>query len=129
MTTVTTQQAETVLALVAEWLGRKGLGTPHCPEGRALDDYVQHTDDGSPCLTATFGPAPTGKDAAWNALGPQLVMDWDWSGTPTPTILLEGGPYEWAYDCSFWVQEQLHTMGLRLYVEPYACYALSIYPG
>lgn len=29
---------------------------------------------------------------------PVLIMDWDWTGYgPTPSIIWEGGPFEWAH--------------------------------
>jgi hypothetical protein len=74
------------------------------------------------------GPAPTGSDAAYRALGPQLVSDWDWPGKPTPTILLEGGPEEWAVYASHdeELRDQLRAVGV--WTEPYAGYALCLYP-
>ena len=129
MTTVTQKQAEAVLAAAAAWLGKKGLGALICPKGRDLDIVGNHVDDGSECLFVTVGPAPTGADAAYRALGSQLVMDWDWSGKPTPTILLEGGPGEWAYDSCSAIQKAMDAAKIPVYVEPYACYALSIYPN
>jgi|688.fasta_scaffold22638_6 hypothetical protein len=103
MTTVTEPSANLVLQLVAEWLGKA---------------------DGME------GPAPTGREAAFQGLGPQLNLGWDWpSSGPTPTVLLEGGGhYEWALDCCSWVQEQLNARKVPVYVEPYAGYALCIYP-
>ena len=128
-TKVTQKQAEAVLAAAAEWLGKKGLGTLICPDGRDLDIVGDHKDDGSECPNLKVGPAPTGKDAAYRALGPDLVLDWDWPGEPTPTILLEGGPGEWAYDSSPAIQRALDAKGIKVYVEPFACYALCIYPA
>ncbi len=75
------------------------------------------------------GPAPTGETEARFATGPQLVPDWDWpSSGPTPTVLLEGGPEEWAYYASAdkGVQQQLRDLGL--WPEPYASYALCLHP-
>lgn len=96
-----TQQAKT-LALVAAWMGKHGM-----------------TDDGS--------PAPTGKDAAYQALGPMLVPDWDWpSGGPTPTILT-GGMDDWAYEVSGDIAFCEATKRLGVFAEPYASYALSLY--
>lgn len=54
-------------------------------------------------------------------------LDWDWPGKPTPTILWEGGPYEWAYDESDRLQQAAAKRGL--WVEPYASYALCVYPA
>ena len=102
MSTVTERRATLVLNLCAEWIGK----------AQGLD-----------------GPAPTGSEAAWHALGPELNLGWDWpSSGPTPTVLLEGGPYDWACDCCSWVQAQLDARKVPVYVEPYAGYALCIYP-
>lgn len=100
---VAERHAELVLRLVAEWLGpRMGFD----------------------------GPAPTGRDAAYTASGPMLNMAWDWpSSGPAPTVLLEGGPYDWAADCCADVQQRLDTLGAPVYVEPYSGWALCIYPG
>jgi len=121
---VTQKQAEATLATVAAWLGTKGMGTPKCPKGREVDDHLNHVDDGSECLFVTFGPAPTGQDAAYRGLGPELVMD----RNDHPTVLLEGGPYDWAIDCTYEVQAVLDRKRVNVYVEPYAGYALSIFP-
>jgi len=53
--------------------------------------------------------------------GPTLVMDWDWTGTPTPTVIWEGGPHDWAVEIEnvFWP--------FGVFVEPYSGWALSIY--
>lgn len=129
MTTVTQKRAEKVLGFVAEWMGTKGMGTFICPEGRDLTFGLSHTDDKTPCTDWQIGPVPTGPDAAYRGEGPELRMDWDWTGKPTPTILLEGGPEEWAINCSFAVQAKIDAAGLPLFVEPYTSYALSIYPN
>lgn len=131
MSKVTEKQATAVLNIVAAWIGKKGYGTPICPEGKALSGPVgmQH-EDGTWCDNCTFGPAPTGPEAAYNGTGPTLNMAWEgWSGGAAPTILLEGGPEEWAIACSYAVQKQLDAEGIKVYVEPYASYALSIYPN
>lgn len=110
MSTVTTADAEKALALVAEWIGKRGYGV-ELPDG-------------------TIGPAPTGPEAAYKGDGPQLVMDWDWGiSGPNPTILLEGGPYDWALDSCPWVQKQLDKAGVKVFVEPYSGWALSLYPS
>ena len=122
--TVTTKRAELVLSLVAEWMTKHGMGTMVCPEGRDLTYSGRHADDKSEC-DWQIGPCPTGPDAAYRGLGPELNMDWD----GTPTILLEGGPEYWSSECCFWVQERLDAARVPLFVEPYASYALSIYPN
>lgn len=99
---VTKAQQRVALAAVAAWLGpRMGYD----------------------------GPAPTGEDAAYRGEGPMLNPEWDWpSGGPTPTILLEGGPEDWAIWASAdeGVREALRKVGA--WSEPYASYALCIYP-
>lgn len=100
METLTKRQQELALKIVAGWLGPR-LG---------------HN-----------GPAPVGPDAAYTADGPMLVSDWDWPSEPTPTILLEGGPYDWAIEvsCDDVVCQQMRKIGV--YAEPYAGYALCLY--
>lgn len=99
MAGLTSEQQETALEIVAGWLGpRMGYD----------------------------GPAPTGRDAAWSALGPMLVPDWDWPSEPTPTVILEGGPYDWAAECPWDIQDQMRAIGV--FCEPYAGYALCLYP-
>lgn len=126
---VTEKQAKSVLAAVAAWLATKGYGTPICPhKGQELHatKWYAHTD-GTDCEGQTYGPAPTGPEAARMGEGPMLLMEWDWpSSGPTPSIILEGGPEDWAMDCCFAVQEKI---GKSLFVEPYSSYALCIYPG
>lgn len=55
-----------------------------------------------------------------------LVMDWDWpSSGPTPTLIWEGGPHDWAIEMS----ELLHdSEDCPLFVEPYSGWALCLYP-
>lgn len=96
---VTVKQAEAALAEVARQLGEK-LGHP----------------------------VPTGEEAANRAAGPMLIMDWDWPGEPTPTIICEGlylndGGWTYALD--------LVKVGdaAGCYAEPYAGWALCLYPG
>jgi hypothetical protein len=129
-TRVSERDATIVLNLVAEWMGQHGCAETYtCPEGRALDeDYFFHTDDDSPCDNAVASPAPTGRDAAYRGLGPELRMDWDWpSSGPTPTVILEGGPDYWAIRCSYWVQQRLDERNVPVFVEPYAAWALCAY--
>lgn len=98
---VTKAQQRVALAAVAEWLGpRMGYD----------------------------GPAPTGDEAAAHAEGPVLVPEWDWpSGGPTPTIILEGGPYDWAVEVAGDEAVLAKTRAAGLFIEPYAGYALCLY--
>lgn len=131
MSKVTKKQAEFVLKEVAAWLGKKGMGEGSCPEGRQLGKYFTHVDDGSMCFDCKFGPAPTGKDAAYKGVGPELNMSWDWPGKPTPTVILESGyaPDEWAVACAYEIQQKIDAKRMKIYVEPYFSFALSIYPN
>ena len=125
-TTITRSQAEAVLASVVEWMGGNGWGTPICPDGHTLGGISGFTHpDGTFCDTREFGPAPTGQAAADDARGPVLVMDYD----GTPTIILEGGPEDWAIRCTFDVQAHMDALGAKVFVEPLASYALCIYPN
>lgn len=67
--------------------------------------------------------------------GPTLNMEWDWpSSGPTPTILWEGGPYDWAMlfphggraEFGFKVKEV--TLPKGIFAEPYSGWALCLYP-
>lgn len=100
--TLSARKQEQALAIVAAWLGK-----------------VHHmTEDGN--------PTPTGDHAARHALGPMLDPTWDWpSAGPTPTILLEGGPYDWAIEAA-WLDD---FAKIGVYAEPYAGYALCLYPA
>ena len=101
-TKVTKTAQKKVLALVAAWLGPK-MGYE--------------------------GPAPTGKQAAYTAAGPMLNPAWDWpSSGPTPTILLEGGPYDWAVEVSMDEEVIAKALSYGVFIEPYAGYALCLYP-
>lgn len=122
---VTEKQATAVLNAVAAWMGTKGYGTPTCPEGRALNYAANHVDDGTICFDCTVGPAPTGPDAAYRGIGPELVMDFDGN----PAIVLEGGPDEWAIRASFDIQREMDAKGVKVFVEPYYSFVLSIYPS
>lgn len=96
------QQTQLALGHVAVWLGRL------------------MNDDGSPC--------PTGLEASRHALGPVLVPDWAFGvNDPTrPTIILEGGPEDWAYRAGAELEAVFNKFGVH--AEAYACYALQLYP-
>ena len=128
---VTQKQAEAVLREVAVWLGRKGYGDFECNEGRELNYVVNHVDDGTPCDRTQCGPAPTGRDAAYRGLGPELRMDFEpyWSNETYPAIILEGGPYDWSVACSYEVQQALNAKGVKVFVEPATGWALGIFPA
>lgn len=130
-TTLTEEQQDLALDIVARWLGKKGLGQASCnhPEFTRMDfGYPIHGDD-LLCPAPEYGPAPTGRDAAMQALGPQLIRDWDWpSSGPTPTVLLEGGPYDWAVDISLDRAAFAEFTKIGVLAEPYAGYALCLYP-
>jgi hypothetical protein len=99
---LTHAQQDSALAIVAAWLG-KDMGYD--------------------------GPAPTGEQAYRTGQGPVLVRDWEptWSGGPRPTLLLEGGPEEWAVRVAAdrALCTDLHHIGVR--PEPQAGYALCLY--
>lgn len=129
---VSQQHADIVLHLVADWMGQRGYAESYtCPQGRQLDQFwVKHLDDETPCDDAVASAAPTGSRAAYRGLGPELRMDWDWpSSGPTPAVILEGGPYDWAVVCCGWVQDRLDERGIPVFVEPYSGWALCLYPN
>jgi len=99
---LTELQMDKALHIVAEWLG-----------GRMRDD-------GKPC--------PTGRVAAFKSQGPMLVPGWAFlpSDPARPTIILEGGPEDWAYFAQQELQDRLGRLGVHS--EAYACYALQLYP-
>ncbi len=71
-------------------------------------------------------PVPTGPDAAYHGDGPELRMDWNWSGTPTPTILLESSAFsEWTFE----IDTVKVGAVAGVFAEPYSSYALSLYPA
>lgn len=129
MSKVTTKQAEFVLHEVAKWLGQHGLGQATCKQGRDLTHGVFHADDNTVCEHFKIGPAPTGPDAAYRGIGPELKMEWDYPSEPTPTVILESGyaPEEWAIACCHEVQKALDAKKMPVMVEPYFSFALSIY--
>ena len=124
---VTKRQGEAVLTAVAAWMGRNGFGTPICPQGRELGGLagMRHTDDKTWCDDCTFGPAPTGSDAAYRGLGPELNMNYN----GYPAIVLEGGMEEWAIRCSYDIQQEMDAKGIPVFLEPYYSFVLSIYPN
>jgi hypothetical protein len=137
---VTEEQATAVLHAVAAWMGKRGYGTLTHVDGTACADDERFgscaawrgADDQRYGSCAghqhAVGPAPTGQEAAYRGRGPMLKMDWDWPGQPTPTVILEGGPYDWAIECCGEVQAELLRQGVPVFVEPYAGWALSCYP-
>lgn len=94
---VTKAQAEKVLAAVARQLSKNRGGYP----------------------------VPTGPEAAYNGDGPELNMEWNWSGEPRPTILLESSAfYEWPFELDL----PAINREAGVFCEPYSGYALSIFP-
>lgn len=74
------------------------------------------------------GPAPTGPEASNSGTGPNLVPEWDWpSSGPTPTILLEGGPEDWALRVTWDEKVKAKFDALGVFAEPYASYALCLH--
>jgi hypothetical protein len=128
---VTQKQAEAVLTAVAEWLGKKGYGDFACKEGRELNYVVNHVDDGTPCDNYKTLPAPTGRDAAYRGLGPELRMDFEpwWPGSKHPAVILEGGPDEWAIVACYEVQQALDKKGVKVFVEPATSFILGVFPA
>lgn len=100
MKRVTKRQQEQALRAVAAWLGPQ----------------MGHA-----------GPAPTGPGAARHASGPMLVPEWDWPSVPTPTILLEGGPHDWAIRVGEDEAVRAAFDRIGIWAEPYASYALCLY--
>lgn len=131
--TVTREDAEAVLTLVAEYLGAVAfMGVPTCQDGRAVEAHLSviHTDDGTECDNWLGAPVPTGEEAARSGAGPMLNMEWEpWHGGPRPSILLEGGPHDWPTECGPWLRDRLAAAGLPLHVEAITSYALGIYPA
>ena len=54
-----------------------------------------------------------------------LRMDWAWSGSPTPTILTEGGCD--AIALAGTLQDRIDAARIPVWCEPYSSYALSLY--
>jgi hypothetical protein len=96
----TKRQQDQAARIVAKWLG------------------PQMREDGK--------PVEISKEAAWNATGVYLNREWDWpDGDPTPTLLLEGGPDEWAIRAAWELMDEFARIGV--FAEPYASYALCLY--
>jgi hypothetical protein len=133
MKKVTKKQAEFVLHEVAVWLGQKGLGELVCKQGRELNVAYSHVDDATPCENFTLLPAPTGPDAAYQGLGPELRMDFEpwWGGSKHPAVILESGfaPDEWAIEASYAVQDAADKKGVNVFVEPATGFILGIFPN
>lgn len=127
---VSEEQATAVLHAVAAWMGKRGYGTlthtdgTPCADDEHFGSCAWHGDGGHEHVV---GPAPTGEQAAYRGRGPMLHMTWDWPGEPTPTVILEGGPDDWAVACCGQVQADLIRQGVHVFVEPYASYALCCY--
>lgn len=96
---ITTAEGNYVLKLAAEYLATQGMGDEK-------------------------GNVPTGRDAAYSGTGPMLVEDWDGD---TPSVMLEGGPYEWALEATGYIQERIDAAGKNLFVEPYYSFSINIY--
>jgi hypothetical protein len=113
---------EKALAIVADWMKTQGYGTAiGC--GQCADCQR----DPIFCENVTFGPAPTGEQAARQGLGPMLRSDWDWPGKPTPTIILEGGPEDWAIRVAGSIEAVAAFRKLGIFAEPYSSWALCLY--
>lgn len=123
--TLSKTKQEKALAAVAKYLGPK-MGCIE-PCGKCETCKAGLTYDWQ-CENPTSVPAPTGEEAAYNALGPMLNPAWDWpTGGPTPTILLEGGPYDWAIEIAWDEEFRAEMKRLGIFAEPYAGYALCLY--
>jgi hypothetical protein len=66
---------------------------------------------------------------------PALVMDWDWPGAPTPAIMWEAGPYDWAIyfpyggrtEEGLTLPDVSADMPKGIHAEPYAGWATCLY--
>lgn len=57
--------------------------------------------------------------------GPELRMNFDWQGTGAWTaIVWEGGPYDWAVECSF---DLLPSLPKGVWLEPVTSWSMNIY--
>lgn len=126
MAKLSKSKQEKALAVIAKYLGPKmGYVKPcgecePCAAGLKWDWQCDNPD-----LNVS---AQTGQRAAHSGLGPMLIPDWDWpSSGPAPSIILEGGPDEWAYDASNDESVQAEMAKIGIYCEPYSTYALCLY--
>ena len=82
---------------------------------------------------------PTGEQAAYRGLGPELVMAWDWPRVPRPSILLSGGISDQieavfgdygigALGLVHEVQERADAENLGVFLESYSSFSVSIHP-
>lgn len=55
---------------------------------------------------------------------PTLNMTWGWSGRPTPTILWEEGPCDWAIEV---LSVCFNEQPANVWCEPYSGWALAVY--
>lgn len=79
-----------------------------------------------PQLREDGKPVEISREAAHRGAGVQLIRDWDWpSNGPTPTLILEGGPEDWAIRAACELRHQF--AGIGVFAEPYASYALCLY--
>lgn len=112
---------EKVLAAVAEWIG------DYRPCGQCTACGAEPEPTWYCCDSPERVPAPTGREAAERGEGPMLVMDWDWPGSPTPTVILEGGPEDWAIRVTGDDKFQAVCAAAGVFAGPYASYALCLY--
>jgi hypothetical protein len=100
--TLRTPQIDEAAAIVAAWLG----------ERMGLDE-----------------PAPIGQEFAYRGQGPMLVYDYEglwYPQKPTPALILEGGPDDWAVYAAEECRENLTEIGV--FSEPLASFILQFYP-
>lgn len=74
-------------------------------------------------------PAPVGEKFAHRGAGPMLVPDYEglwYPQDPTPALILEGGPEDWAVYAAAECQKDLNDMGV--FAEPLASFILQFYP-
>jgi len=120
--TLSPEQQKSALDMVAAWLGSRmgywdGCGKAGCPDCAS--------GNGDMCRDGQPVAAPTGQSAADAGRGPYLNPEWDWPGSPTPTIILEGGPYDWATEACDALADDMAKIGV--FAEPYSGWALCLY--